>query len=436
MNILFKKIVLIFFIGHFCMSKADQFSAIAERENVLDHEINQVGKANFPIQLEISGYVKAEAIFDTRQNFTERSGHYLFFPLNKLPDVLGADINSRGDFDEYAIQTRVRLEAFGPDIGCMESRSYIEGDFFGRTNETVAAFRLRHAYIALESDNFDFLGGQTWHPMSIPVEAPDTISFNTGAPIDPYSRNPQFRLLYHDDCVDVLFAAIGWIGDRPFGPIGPNSKYFRDSIMPDMHIQARYKWNEGQNYIGAGFDVMRIVPRLVSNLNYKEVNPFTSIAAIAYSRFSYDRIILYTKFAYAQDAAIWNMIGGYAVHTANPATDIRTYTPLQTISLWSELILSGDIEPALFIGYAKNIGAKKDIIPAIGNEVTVYGIGTNIKTVFRAAPRVRWYIKSFVVGTEIEYTRATYGILTNKGEVENSLPVGNTRFLFATYYIF
>lgn len=433
-----KMFVLVFVLGgNAYLLYADEFSAIAERENVLNHDIQHGwSHEKIPVTVDISGYVKAEAIFDSRQNFTERSGHFLFFPLRQRPDVNGKDINSRGDFDEYAIQTRLRIEGFGPDISCFNSRSYIEGDFFGTTNQTVAAFRMRHAYIALESHNFNFIAGQTWHPISFPVEAPDTISFNTGTPIETYSRNPQFRLTYHNKCIDLVGTLLGWVGDRPFGPLGPDSKYFRNAIMPDLNIQARYKWDDMDKYIGAGFDIMRIVPRLVSNLDYKEVNPFTSIAANIYARFSFENITCYSKFVYAQNAAIWNMIGGYGVHSVDPITDIRTYAPLRTISFWSEFIYEGNIEPALFIGYAKNLGASKRIIQTIGEEFTVYGIGTNVGTVFRVSPRIRWYINAFVVGAEVEYTRATYGIPNQEGRVENGIPVGNTRFLFATYYIF
>lgn len=416
---------------------ADKFSNIAEHQNIVDREwVKSWSMQKIPMAIDISGYIKAEAIYDSRQNFTERDGQFLFFPLNKLPDVLGKDINSRGDFDEYAIQTRFRIEAFGPDVGCMNSRSYIEGDFFGKTDETIDSYRLRHAYLALESEQLNFLAGQTWHPMYFPVEAPDTISFNTGTPIDPYSRNPQFRMVYHNDYLDIVGVAVGWTTNRGYGPLGRTDSYFRNAQMPELHAQARYKWNEGDCFVGAGVDVMRICPRLVSNDNYKEVNPFTAVSGIVYARLAYDHIILYSKFCYAENAAIWDMIGGYAVHTVNPTTDVRTYTPLRTLSFWSELIFQGWIEPALFIGYAKNLGAKKTIIPAIGSEVTIYGIGTNIKTIFRASPRVRLYIKSFVIGAEIEFTRAAYGTLNSFAEVGNTSPVHNTRFLFATYYIF
>lgn len=429
---------LLFLLIYTFNTHADQFSLIAEQHNVLDHEIKPAAWAThaIPIKVDISGYVKAEGIFDTRQNFTIRDGHVLFFPLNRLPDVNGRDINARGDFDEYAIQTRMRFEAFGPDIGCMKSRSYIEADFFGTTDDTLDSFRMRHAYLSLESDDFDFLAGQTWHPIYFPVEAPDTISFNTGTPIDPFARSPQFRFVYHNEHLDILGAAIGFVTPLPFGPLGPSNKYFRDSIMPNLHAQTRLKWDNAQQFIGAGVDIMRITPRLASNANYKDVNPFNAFSAIVYARFALQNAVLYSKFCYAEDAAMWAMIGGYAVHTQQPITDSRTYVPFRSISYWSELIFQGDIEPALFIGYVKNLGAKKSIIQSIGDESTVYGLGTNIKAVFRASPRIRWYIKSLVLGAEIEYTRASYGTLDECGNVNNTIPIGNTRFLFATYYIF
>lgn len=438
LNVFFNVLLSFILLTSICFIHADRFTEIAERQNMLDHEARHLWSLEgFPIKIDISGYVKAEAVFDSRQDLSERDGHYLFFPLNRRPDVLGKDINSRGDFDQYAIQTRLRFEAFGPDVGCTTSRSYIEGDFFGTTDETLDTYRLRHAYLELDSPDFTFLAGQTWHPMYFPVEAPDTISFNTGTPITPYSRNPQFRMVYHNQYLDIVGAAMGFLNRFAFGPHGPSNKYFRDAMMPDLHLQARLKWNDAQDFIGAGVDVMRICPRLVSNLNYKDVSPFTGLSAIVYSRLSYDDfIILYSKFCYAENATMWHMIGGYAVHSVNPATDMRTYTPLRTVSFWSELIFQGWIEPALFIGYAKNIGAKKTIIPNIGTEITIYGLGTNISTVFRASPRVRVYIQSFVAGLEIEYTRATYGTPNSYGKIENGIPVGNTRFLFATYYIF
>lgn len=420
---------------------ADHFSKIAEARQMLNYVVPPSWATDgFPVKIDISGYVKGEAIWDSRQNYDIREGQFLFFPLEQDYSVTGKDINKRGQFDNYAIQTRLRFEGFGPQVHSMDTRSYVEADFFGTTDLTTAGFRLRHAYLQLDSPQFTFLGGQTWHPMYFPVEAPDTVSFNTGTPINPYVRSPQFRAVYHSNHFDIIGAAMGFLNNRFYGPLGPSDDYFRNSMMPDFHIQARFNWENKSNtndFAGIGVDVMRVVPRLVSNNNYKEVATITPVSAVAYTRISHkDLFTFYAKLTYAQNASTWDMIGGYAVHTVDPVTDIRSYTPFQTVSLWSEFIVLGDVEPAFFIGYAKNIGATKSIIQQIGTEQTVYGIGTNINDIFRASPRVRWYIKAFVLSIEVEYTRATYGTLNTYGKIENSIPVGNTRFLFASYYIF
>ncbi len=141
---------------------------------------------------------------------------------------------------------------------------------------------------------------------------------------------------------------------------------------------------------------------------------------------------------YAQDAAVFEMIGGYGVHTRDPLNDERTYAPLQTVAVSSEFIWEGNWEPGLFIGYVKNIGARKTIIPNFGpdNESGVFSLGPDIDRVYRVSPRIRYYHTNFTIGMELEYTNAAYGTITTEGTVINAVPVGNTRFLFATYYVF
>lgn len=414
---------------------ADRFSQIAEAHNVLDYQ--QLGWTNKPflVDLKLFGYVKAEGIFDSRQNFALRDGHLLYFPLEKRPDILGADINSRGTFDAYAIQTRIDLSGEGPDIGCYTSGFLIEGDFFGRTELTINEYELRLGFLELRSECLTFLAGQNYHPICFPFESPDTISFNSGIPIAPYALCPQFKVTYTDRHIEFLAAAIGYIGDRPFGVAGADDKVFRDAMMPDFFVQMRVM-SDVDNYTGVGFDVMRIVPRLQTNFNFKEVSPITSVATDFFIRLQYNDFVLYSKLIYAQNAAIFELIGGIAVKTRDPLTDIRTYAPLQTLGCYVEFIRQGTFEPGLFIGYVKNLGAGTTIIPSLENQVSVFGIGTNISNVFRISPRIRWYLNSFIVGIEYEYTRAAYGILNNRAQVENAIPVANNRFLFATYYVF
>lgn len=414
---------------------ADRFSEMAEARNVLDRMQLQWAIKPYPTKIKIFGYVKNEGIFDTRQNFAIRDGQLLYFPLEKLPDVIGQDINGRGDFNEFAIQTRIDFEATGPDIGCFKSRCLIEGDFFGRTDPTINTFSLREGFLELTSENLDFLAGQTYHPICIPVESPDTISFNSGIPITPFALCPQFRFTYHTDSLEILGAAIGFLGDRPFGFAGGAAKVFRDSMMPDFFFSARFKLDE-LNYLGAGLDVMRIVPRLATLQNYKEVYAIAPVSAELFIRFQANDIATYSKVMYSQNAAVFELIGGIAVHTLDPLTDLRTWVPLQTVSWYVEFIKQGYLEPGLFLGIAKNLGATKQIVTGSESLVNLFGIGINIDTVFRVAPRVRWYIHSFILGVEYEYTRAAYGTPDDKGRIVNTVPVANNRFLFATYYIF
>lgn len=414
---------------------ADYFSQIAEAHNVLDRlQLNWSNKP-FPVQLKLYGFVKAESIFDTRQNFEFRDGNLLYFPLQKMPDVTGADINARGDFDAYAIASRLDLAGIGPDIGCFNSSFLIEGDFFGRTDPAINTIELRVAYLKLENERWEFLAGQDLHPIMTPFEAPGTISYNEGIPIAPFAFCPQFKVTYHTDTIEFLAAAIGFLGDRPFGLAGGTDKVFRDAIMPDFYVQAKLKGQE-TNYVGAGFDVNRIVPRLVTNKNYKEVSPITETSYIVFGHYQVDQLSLYSKIMYANDGALFELLGGIAVKTVDPVTDRRTYVPLRAVSWFTELVWQGPIEPAIFIGAVKNLGAGTTIIPSLEDQETVFGIGININTVFRVSPRIRWYINSFVVGMEYEYTRASYGMLDNRANVIDTIPVANNRLLFATYYFF
>ncbi len=414
---------------------ADYFSQFAEARNVLDHA--QLGWAirPYPIALKMFGFVKAEGMFDTRQNFTIRSGQLLYFPLEKLPDVNGADINGRGDFDEYAIQSRLDLAGVGPDIGCMKSNFLIEAEFFGRTDPTVEEFDLRLGYLELTSDHLDFLAGQHFHPICYPFESPDTISYNCGIPTAPFALCPQFKLTYHDERYECLAAAVGFLGDRPFGLAGGTDKVFRDSMMPDFYFQMRLKENE-DNYIGIGFDVNRLVPRLVTTLGYKEVNSLVAASTQVFGRIDSEKFTVYSKLMYYQDGAIFELIGGIAVRTIDPLTGTATYVPLRTLAWHADFIWKGTIEPGFFVGVAKNLGAGTTIVTSAEDQVLVYGIGTNIDIVFRVSPRIRYYISSFIIGLEYEYTQASYGIINNRGSVVDTVAVANNRLLFATYYVF
>lgn len=421
-------LILCFFFTHI---RADRFSLIAEAHNMLQ----PIQRIQFPVDLRCYGYVKGEGIFDSRQNVVLREGQIVYFPQEPLYDNNNCDINDRGSFDAYAIQTRIDVDGKGPRIGNVETRFLVEADFFGRTNPTSNQFQMRLAYLELKTEHCSFLAGQMYHPICYPYDTPNTISFSCGIPISPFALTPQFTLKCFSEKFEALLSVNGIMGDRPFGLAGGTSQVFRNSMMPDFFIHGIAKQDE-QNFIGAGFDIYRLLIRLSTNKNYIERNLFTNISGVAFIRFQHKDFIVSSRLLYAQDAAAFELIGGIAVKTYNPVTDERTYTPLRTFGCHVEFVKAGRIEPGLYLGVVKNLGAGTTIVQTIESQLSVYGIGTNIDTVVRCSPRIRWYMDSFIIGAEYEYTRAAYGTIDNRGNVVNTIPVANNRFLFATYYLF
>lgn len=208
-----------------------------------------------------------------------------------------------------------------------------------------------------------------------------------------------------------------------------------------MHGQLQIKI--GEHLLIAGLDYKQLVPRIVTNKEFKVRESINSILALFLVCLTWQDFYFRTKLTFVENGTNFSMFGGYAVHTIDPITDKRTYTNLREIALWIDTAIKiKNVEPGLFMGVSKNLGASKTIKQDVINnegmitERRVFGIGTNINTLFRIAPRARWYIKKIVAAAELEYTRASYGTLTNKGKVIDTIPVGNTRFTFAVYYYF
>ena len=209
--------------------------------------------------------------------------------------------------------------------------------------------------------------------------------------------------------------------------------------MPNLHLQTHAIF--GNQIAGIGVDVTRFFPRLVTNTKYRATESFFSWLVLMFTSIRWDKVLLKTKFIYAQNGSGYGLISGYAVHAIDPFTDQREYTNTQSISIWADLEYKATIEPGFYVGFTKNIGSPKTIITqTIFQDIiepTIYAANTSdIDFVFRAAPRVRWFNGPFVFGAELDYTRAAYGQIDSNGRVIDKKPVNNVRFLFATYYYF
>jgi len=65
----------------------------------------QDSKSGFGITL--SGFVKTDIMFDTRQTVSAREGHFLLYPSPELLDLNQKDINDKPNFNILSIQSRL-----------------------------------------------------------------------------------------------------------------------------------------------------------------------------------------------------------------------------------------------------------------------------------------------------------------------------------------
>lgn len=401
-------------------------------------------KKLYPLQaylpVRMSGYVKWESYGDSRQVFGYRDDQNLYYPEKKDPDSSCQDINAHGQFQMAAIQSRLRFEADGPTISRAKTMGAIEADFFGKAGISDI-FRLRHAYLQMQWKRVGIIAGQYWHPLYVPGADPRTVSFNTGSPMETFSRNPQLRITCKPtEQTDIMFAATTELDSPSDGPIGSSTTYMRNAIVPMLDAQCKTTW---RNHIfGIDVEYKRIVPRLETNEGVKAHESLNSVSAIGYAVLQGERISSRFKFIFAQNPTDVNMIGGYAVHCVNTDDDHRQYTNFNTIAWWNdtEFNYHDKLYPGWFIGIIKNIGAQDTILQNVTDangtitDQRIFGLGTDIDYVFRISPRLVWKAQNLAFGAEIEYTRAAYGTINSKGDVINTDPVGNVRLLLALFY--
>ncbi len=404
-------------------------------------------------KVNFSGYVKPEFFWDSRQTIGNRNDQILIYPEPKELDRCGRDIQAHPVYTMLAIESRVRAEIIGPDVLGAAAKGVIEADFYGINEQTCNVFRMRHAYTQLDWKNYSLLFGQYWHPLYTPECSPDTIEGNAGAPMEPYKRGPQARFTRRFDPFEISIAALSEVHFNSDGPIGGSCDYLRNAVIPDLAVNLQGKFHT--HLYGLAVGAKRLVPRLKSDLNLKVDESIYSGAFSAYVRFNWETFILKLKATLAQNGADLSLLGGYAVHSIQPDSDMRTYANLQSLAVWADFSrANSSIEPGCFIGMAKNIGSSQTIIPAIKKNKELhhltYGFGTEfVDYVFRIQPRVRWFFKPVVFGLELDYTQASYGQPNRRAHIADRIsylhpvdhPVNpgttsNTRILFTALYYF
>jgi hypothetical protein len=392
-------------------------------------------KEDGPVQvIRFSGFVKTDIFYDSRQSSASngiREGHFYLYPDDVLHDAEMNDLNANPSFHILNIQTRLRADITGPDAFGAKISGAVEAEFFGTGESDINGFRLRHAYARMEWPKTVLLAGQYWHPMFPAENFPGTVSFNTGAPFVPFSRNPQVRLTFLPGKVNIVLAAYTQRDFTSTGPDGGSSKYIRNSGVPGVHLQLKIPAGDHLT-AWSGIDYKVIRPEIKSAANYETDATVSGLSAFLTLKLKTKPVNFSVMGTYSENGSDMVMIGGYgASGITDPLKGIREWTTINSASFWADMTTNGRRTVfGIFAGYSKNLGS--------GDLITgdVYGRGTNIDHLFRISPRLVITEGKLSMAAEFENTFAAYGTMQNDGTVADTHSVNNMRMLLSMIYRF
>lgn len=389
--------------------------------------IGQVEKNN-PVKIKLKGFVKADYIFDSRQNVEAREGFYIMYPKPMVKDANGIDINDKASANQYAMTTRLGLHIDGPEIFGAKTGGLIETDFTGPSNIQNNALRLRHAYITFDWGKTSILMGQYWHPLDVPEMMPTVLSLNTGSPMHSFSRGPQIRLTQMTGPVKWIAVAYSQRDYVSTGPEGPSSVYLRKAVLPDLSLQAQF--SHKHFFAGAGLNYKELYYQSFTNDNKMMSDQPGAFSFIAFTKYETLKWDFRIQGVYGANLYDHLMLGGTAVSLADSVNAQIEYTNLKASSVWATIFFKyKGWKFGGFGGYIQNLGSDQEIVGA------VYGRGQDIHHVYRLSPQWSYKIKNLIIANEWEYTVAAYGTPDEFDKVMDTYEVGNLRFTFSLIYL-
>jgi hypothetical protein len=380
-------------------------------------------------KLKLSGFIKSDFWFDSRQVFSSREDLFLFYPRDIMTDAKGNDINAASSLNFSAITSRLTLEIHGTEAFGAVASGAIEGDFSGVTNDHINGLRLRHAWMKLRWPHFGMMAGQYWHPLFVPEVVPSVISLNTGAPFQPFIRNPLISFSAHGVKNSITFSVITQRDNASDGPDGFTSKYLRFSPLPNFHLQYLRK-TETTSW-GAGLDAKWIRPQMLTDSSILNHNKLPSYAAVAFFKYAApSSFSVAAKTIFGSNLTEHLMLGGYALQEMDTLTGTASFTPTKHLFAWAHFSYGNKWKPAFFAGYLKNFGTVSE------NTGRYYARGENIASMWRLSPSISWISGKTQLSAEAELTAAAFGKPDNDGVPVNTHEVKNLRLLFTFFYFF
>jgi hypothetical protein len=389
------------------------------------------------IKVDLSGFVRNDFIYDSRRNLDACDQLLEMYPLKPLYDSQGEDINAQPSAKFLNTFSRIGFNFSGLEMGKSKISAMIEIDFTGGTQTPTV--RLRHAYTLVNWPKSKLLVGRTWHPTFIEKVFPVVLNENTGLPFQVFNRSPQVRFTYNfAPKFDFIAAAVYQYDYSNTGPSGKTYQYQRDAVVPNLHGQIQYY---NQNWVlGAAVDWKSIQPRTsttsttIIKRTYVTNEKLSTWAALAYLKYSKEKFLVMAKSMYGQNVCESLLPSGYAVASLDTVTGAETYTPLNHLYNWINVVYGKTWQVGMYAGYLKNFGTSDNPIGPF------YGMpgASEIDHIYKISPQLIYNYKNFMFGCELSWTTAGYGItnLNNKAKVENAENVTNFRNMISIAYKF
>lgn len=378
------------------------------------------------------GFVRGDLFYNTRANMAPVDGNFYLYPLDKKPDADGKDLNAGPNGSFYTFTSRLGVDVTGPNIGTARSSAKIEVDFGGFSSSNTM-LRIRQAYVALDWEKSQVLIGQTWHPLFGSV-CPDILNLSTGAPFQPFNREPQIRYQYKAGKVKLTASALWQLQYLSSGPNGMSEEYIKNSCVPEFYAGADYTSGNGW-LAGGGVHLISLKPRTSSVWNEKTYKVNERMTT-----FSYEAHVKYTgrNFAFAAKSLMAScldhtaLIGGYGISSINPDNGEQEYTPFRHSTSWVNFTYGTKWKGHFFAGYTKNMGTADALASA-----TKYGMGLDIDQVCSTNIAFSYNLPHWQIGMEYMPTTAWYGDTDRaSGKVVNTHSVTNHRILGLVMYYF
>jgi hypothetical protein len=383
------------------------------------------------VSMKIGGFIRADAYYDTHLSEELLDGLLNLYPLNKQLDANNNDINAVSQYRMSAAASRLNSLFKGPDVFNAKTSSLIEFDFTGVNG--IGA-RLRHAWIKLNWENSEMLLGRFWHPLFLLENAPNVLAINTGAPFAVFNRCEQLRFTYNLGSFRLMTAASS---QMKYGM--PNAAQYQ--MFPDLTINLQFK--KDLFTLGVSGNIKNNRPNIVQIVGTQKFafkRDVISYTAMGYATIKISDFTFKTSAIYGQNMHELLMLGGYASKSLD-AINFPSYTTMNTMNLWANLIYGKELQFSVFAGYLKNLGAGSSTIL----NKSIVGRGADIDNLIRVAPCVSYKTGRTLFQLEVEQNIAAYGkqtineaktMIINSAKVSDSKAISNTRIQLATTFYF